>query len=121
MADDAKDPGGLGGLPHFPKDAQDIPDVAAPAEKYSRWIPALAFVGAVIVPVIAIVVSVPLGLEITLITAAGMVAGGALAGGFIGWLVEERARMWRPDAGIGSELWRSRENTSHVHLQSGQQ
>jgi hypothetical protein len=92
MADESKDAGTLGGLPHFPKDAQDIPDSPLPEEKYSRWIPVLAFVGAIIVPVIAIVVSVPLGLEITLITAAAMVAGGALAGGFIGWLVEERRK-----------------------------
>lgn len=92
MADDAKDPGGLGGLPHFPKDAQDIPDLAPPEEKYSRWMPALAFVGAILVPVIAIVVSVPLGLQITLGTAAAFVAGGALVGGFVGWLVEERRK-----------------------------
>ena len=92
MADDAKDPGALGGLPHFPKDAQDIPDSDRPEEKYSRYIPALAFVGAILVPVIVIVFAVLLGLQITLGAVAGLVAGGALAGGFIGWLVEERRK-----------------------------
>jgi hypothetical protein len=102
MADDSKDSGALGGLPHFPKEAQDIPDQTLPEEKYSRWIPVLALAGAIVVPVFAIALGVPLGLELTIVTAVLMVAGGALTGAFLGWLVEER----RKDVESRRRRWR---------------